>query len=362
MNVSPDEVRDDHSSVEDDIRAAMTSLSPADDAEPPTDPQPEGEPAAEEPEVKAGAERDEHGRFKPKEAKEETVESAEPVAEQATEEEKPQPDPYGLAPQYAGPAIKGKWSDLPPDVREEIVKRDREVHQTFTRFDEERNFGKQIKEIAKPYEALITSLGANVPTAVDYLLKTDFVLRTGTPEAKRSALLKAAQDYGIDLPGAQEPAQTQPQANPDIEPLQQRIIRLEQERNNDIQSRRDEEQRTIQGQIESFASRPENVYFQRVAPTMAALMQSGQAESLEKAYEMAVYADPETRALHLAATRDAEERKRTGEKAAQAAKARQASPSITGAPGSAVPPQMNGSSGSIEDDLRAAFQQVAGRA
>lgn len=355
MNVSPDEPRDEQTGVEDDIRAAMASLA----EEAPEDPKPEGEPAAEEPEAKAGAERDEHGRFKSKEAGEEPA--AKPVAEPA-QEENVTPDPYGLAPQFAHPAIKDKWAEFTPEVREALHKREKEIHLAATKFDEDRNFGKQVKEIAKPYEALITSLGANVPTAIDYLLKTDFVLRTGTPEAKRNALLKAAQDYGIDLSGAQQPAQTQPQANPEIETLQQRIIRLETERNNDIQSRRDEEQRTIHSQIESFASRPENVHFARVAPTMAALMQSGQAESLEKAYEMAVYADPETRALHLAAERDTEERKRQGERAAQAAKARQASPSITGAPGSAVPPQMNGSSGSIEDDLRAAFQQVAGRA
>lgn len=363
MNISPDGETD--TSLEDDLRAAFASANEAPEPEVAPVVDAVAEPVAETAEEAAGRERDEHGRFKAKEAQEAPVEPETPVAEApvAEDPDKIAPDPYGLAPTYASPAVKEKWAALDGDVREWITKRDREVHQTFTRYDEERNFGKQIKEIAKPYEALITSLGANVPTAVDYLLKTDYVLRTGTPDAKRSALLKAAQDYGIDLSGAPQPAETQVATDPRYETLQQRIDRLESERNNDMTARREEVQQTINSQIDSFASKPENVYFDRVKPLMATYLTSGQAESLEKAYEMAVWADPETRALHLAAERAAEDRKRTMGAAEQAAKARRASPSVTGAPGSAVPPpQLNGSSGSVEDDLRAAFQAVSGRA
>ena len=76
---------------------------------------------------------------------------------------------------------------------------------------------------------------------------------------------------------------------------------------------------------------------------------------------MAVYADPETRALQLTAHAAEEQRKRQLEAAEKAKAARQASVSVTGAPGSAVPPQKPESAGSLEDDIRAAIQSVNGR-
>lgn len=364
MNSPEDEAPEVETSLEDDLRAAFAEAR--ENTTPEATEAPEAV-AAEAPEAEgatATRERDEHGRFKPKEA---PVEADPKPAYDAPLEQEPghiTPDPYGLAPQYAGPAIKAKWASLDPEVRAEIVKRDQEVHRTFTRFDEERNFGKQVKDVVAPYEGFIKSLGGTPVQAFDYLIKTDYALRTAQPEQRKALFLKAAADYGIDLSGAQPPAGERPQVDPQIETLQQRIARLESEQNNANASRREQDQRQIDAQIADFASKPENAYFERVKPVMATLLQSGQAESLEKAYDMAVYADPETRALHLAAQRDAEDRKRTAERTAQAAKARQASPSVTGAPGSAMPAHLlNGAqNASVEDDLRAAFAAHAGRA
>lgn len=359
MNVSPDdETPEVEESLEDSLRAAFAEANAepvaADetqvaDAEPIVDESPTRE-------------RDEHGRFKPKEAKEEaSVEESSPSPSSTPEasEEKISPDPYGLAPQYAGPAIKGKWNDLPPDVREEIVKRDREVHQTFTRFDEERNFGKAVKAVVAPFEPLIRSLGAEPAQAIDYLLKADYQLRMGSPEQKRAMFMKVAQDYGINIGDA---PQQQAQVDSAVETALQRIARLEAELNNANNVRRETEQAEIAQSIEAFASDPEHVYFEQVKPEMAALLQAGQAWSLKEAYDKAVWANPETRALHLEATRREEDRKRTAAAREQAEKARRASPSVTGAPGSAVPPPMNGSSNSVEDDVRAAMMLHAGRA
>lgn len=353
--------------IEDDIRDAMAEHATEEVVEPVAE---EPTPESVEEVEQVGRERDEHGRFKAKEPAEQTVPEMEtpevPVAEEAPAEEEPvNPDPYGLAPQHVGPALKEKWADLPPEVRKDIVDREKEVHKGFTKFDEERVFGKQVREVVKPYESFIKSLGAEPIQAVDYLIKTDYALRTAAPEQRKAMFLKAAKDYGIDLANdnaaPQADAPTVP-SDPRVETLEHRLIRLEQEQNSAIEARREEDQRAINSQIESFASRPENAYFERVKPVMAILLQNGQADSLEKAYEMAVYADPETRALHLAAQREAEDRKRAAETRQRAEKARQASPSVTGAPGTTVPtPHANGSA-SLEDDIRSAMLAVNGRA
>ena len=357
------EIPEVEESLEDTLRSAFAAAS--EDA--PVALEPQVEVVAEEAEAPSGRERDEHGRFKSKEASAEAPASdivpSEPAPDPELDAARIQPDPYGLAPQYAGPAIKGKWNDLPPEVREEIVKRDREVHQQFTRYDEERNFGKQIKGIVAPYEGLIRSMGAEPTQALEYLLKTDYALRTAAPDQKRAMFLKAAADYGVNLGEPGDAPQQQTQVDPQIETALQRIARLESELNNASNRARETEQAEIASSIEAFAADPAHAYFEQVRGEMSALLQNGFAGSLQEAYDKAVWANPDTRALHLAAERATEDRKRTDAARQQADKARRASPSVTGAPGSAVQtPALNGSSNSVEDDVRAALMLHAGRA
>lgn len=365
MNVSPeDEAPEVEESLEDTLRSAFAA---ANEAEAPADAEPHVEAASEEAEPPSGRERDEHGRFKPKAGEEAPAEAgtavAAPAADQAGDAAAALPDPYGLAPQYAGPAIKGKWNDLPPEVREEIVKRDREVHQQFTRFDEERNFGKAIKTVVQPYEGLIRSLGAEPAQAIDYLLKGDAALRTGSPEQKRAMFMKLAQDYGVQIEGIADAPQPQVQGDPRVENLQQQMDRLLREQNDASNRARESEQAEIASSIETFAADPAHAYFEQVKPEMAVLLQNGLAGDMQEAYDKAVWANPDTRALHLAAERATEDRKRTTAVRDQTDKARRASPSVTGAPGSAVLPLANGSaSNSVEDDVRAALMLHAGRA
>lgn len=303
---------------------------------------------------------------------EEPVEAAEPALEPepspeaaevapeapAAEEEAPIiPDRYGVAPQHAKKAVREHWEQLPPEVRKALHERESEAHKELTRHDEDRNFGKRVKEVVGPYEQFIRGLGADPIQAVDYLIKSDYALRTAAPEARRAMLVKVAKDYGIDLGLPDQPSIVDPR----VETLQQRLERLEQERSSDIQSRQLEEQRSIEQQIADFSSKPENVYFDRVSPVMASLLSSGQAGTLEQAYDMAVFADPETRALQLAAQRAAEESKRKSQNQAQVVKAKSASASVTGAPGIALPASTQNSAGSLEDDIRLAIQSASGR-
>lgn len=368
MNPSPDEETPEvvEESLEDTVRAAYAAANEESEAADETQVA-DAAPVVDE---SPSRERDEHGRFKPKagDASAGEGEAGKTGSNAADPDHQNQdgivtPDPYGLAPQYAGPAIKAKWNTLDPEIREEISKRDREVHQQFTRYDEERNFGKTIKTMVQPYEGLIRSMGAEPTQAIDYLLKTDYMLRTAAPDQKRAMFLKAAQDYGIDLGQPGEASQQQFQNNPMLETALQRIDRLEREQNDARSAARETEQAEIEGSIEAFAGTPGHEYFDRVRPLMATLMANGHAESLQEAYDQAVKAHPETSALHLAAMRETEDRKRTAAAAEQAARARRASPSVTGAPGSAVLPLANGSaSNSVEDDVRLAIQSVAGRA
>jgi len=340
--VTPDNAE---TTIEEDLAAALAAHAP--------------EPAAEEvvetpAEDDKGPERAPDGKFKAKE------DAPEPeAATDAPAEEAPViPDRYGVPPNYAKKAIREKWGELPSEVRQELHEREREFHQQLTKYDEDRNFGKKVKEVVAPFEGFIRSLGAEPLQAVDYLVKTDYALRTAPPEQRKALFLKAAADYGIQLDGvAMDVAPTDPR----LETLQQRLDRLEREQSSAMQAKQFEEQRSLEQQIEDFRSKPENVYFDRVSPMMASLLSSGAAQTLEQAYDMAVHADPETRVLQLAAKTAAEESQRSQQQKAAAQRAKAASVSVTGAPGTVVPASSPSSAGSLEDDIRQAIHAASGR-
>jgi len=334
--------------IEEDVAAAMEAVQANAPAEDDT-----------------GPARGPDGKFAAKEVAAEPEPEAEPApaaepAPVAEETEQPAiPDKFALPPNYAKKAIKENWSSLSPDVRRELHERETEFHKQFTRFDEDRNFGKQVKEVVAPYEPFIRSLGADPVQAFDYLIKTDYALRTAPPEQRKQMFLQAAKDYGINFSADEVIGGTSnaPAYDPRVETLAQQIARLEQAQQSAIQAQQLQEQQGLEQQIADFASRPDRPFFDRVSPMMAALLQSGAANDLDQAYDMAVHADPETRALQLAS----QQSQRTPTSQAAVAKAKAASASVTGAPGYAVPASSPQSSGSLEDDIRAAWQAATGR-
>lgn len=330
-------------SIEEELKAAIAQHTS----------EPEEEPVIE-------PERDEGGRFKAKE--EEVVPEAEAAPENAEQQEvSAELDPYAEPPRYAKKSIRENWSKFDPEIRKDLTERENEAHQQFTRFDEERQIGRRFKEASAPYDSFLKSLGADGLTAFDYLIKTDYALRTAQPEQRTQMFVRAAQDYGVNLSELANVAQAmEANFNPEVYRLQQQINRLESSLRPATVNQSVSVDNDVIRHIEDFASKPEHVHFSKVQPLMQALLASGQAETLEEAYDLAVHANPETRALRLAEHAATEERKRTEAAAAKAEAARRASVSVTGAPGLAVPTPPMESSGSIEDDVRNAIRAVSG--
>ena len=73
--------------------------------------------------------------------------------------------------------------------------------------------------------------------------------------------------------------------------------------------------------------------FEKVRAHMGTMLESGLAETLDEAYERAIYADPEICSSLIAATQQAEQGKRLTELNAKTERAKSAAVSVTGAPG-----------------------------
>lgn len=263
------------------------------------------------------------------------------------------------APAYEPPQswraeVKDKFGLLPPEVQQEILRREEEVHKGFTKHDEERTFGRQLKEVFTPYMAIIQAEGGRPEKIVQDYLNADYVLRTGSPEQKVGLLRAIAQQAGVDLASV---AQEQEYVDPEIAALRQQIAELKAYASPQFvqqQLQQQNESARIDAEIQAFASAPENDLFEKVRPVMATLMNTGRYSNLKEAYEAAVHADPECRQIVMQRQQAAEQERRKSTVAAK----RNAGSSISGSPavsGNAIPPK-----GSLEEIATAAYDAVVG--
>ena len=88
------------------------------------------------------------------------------------------------------------------------------------------------------------------------------------------------------------------QLDPAVKALQEKVNSLETNLTQREQAVLNEARSKIAKDVETFASDPKNQYFDECADDITALIQAG--NTLEEAYEKAVYANPVTRAKELA--------------------------------------------------------------
>lgn len=356
-------------SLRDTLTAAMKGSeetpAPADVIQAAPEPAPAPEPQTTEikDEPTTGArERDETGKFKPAGDKP----LAEPISEPVTAAEaNPQPEtpaePIRVPPSLPA-ALKAKFAELPPEWREAFHKRDEDVNTAKAQWDTKAARLNRYDEILAPHKDAWAVQGLDDHQAVARLVAAEKVLR----ETPAQGILYLAQSYGVDLrslvgqPGA--PAQPQAQAataDPVLTQLQSQVQTLQEALEKQSQTASQASLAQAQAQIQSFATDPANLYFENVKDDVALLLESGRAQTLKDAYEMAIWANPETRPLlvaQAAAEREAAALAKAKEEAAKAkaAQARAASGSVTGAPtpGAVAP---TAPKDSLREELKAAM-------
>ena len=297
--------------------------------------------------------RDEQGRF----AKEQ-LQSDNPVPTDATE---PGAEPSAStrkAPQSWRQDLKDGFSTLPETVQEEIIRREADYNKGIQRYAESAKYAETVKPVFDKWAPYLNQLQVQPAEAFDRLIQAEQALRTGSPMQKQAAFQKLAADYGITLG---EQSQDQGNVDPNVQHALQRVQYLEEQLRNQQYNQQQETQRKQQAeqaeltkQIEEFSSSPNRPHFYAVRDDMSKLLAAGYAETLEDAYDKAVWVRPDIRSTLL---KD-EEAKRIQEQAKVAETAKAKARSITGSPSGASIPIPNAS---IRDDIRAAMEGSAGR-
>jgi len=259
--------------------------------------------------------RDVNGKFA---AKEKTLDVAtDPVDAAVDPEIAVEADPVKPAPNTWKKEAAATWDKLPAEVRAEVERREADFHRGIEQYKQAATFAQSIERAITPYAQTLQSLNIAPEKAISELMAADHKLRYGSPQEKSAYFAQLANNYGIDLANVQQ--QEQQYIDPNVSAMQQRVQQLEGWiQNQSLMGQRQQEE-ALNSEISKFAADPNHSHFESVKGHMAALLQAGQATDLASAYEQAVFANPQTRALVLAQQQAKERAEAT--KKAQAAKA-----------------------------------------
>lgn len=287
-----------------------------------------------------------------------------PAAQQATDPAAaatadPGHQPLQTAPHDAFPntwrrELADTWKTLPPTVREEIHRREGDFHNGIRQYRDAATFGQGIAQEMIPYQQIMQQRGVQPRELVRDVFATLNTFATGTDEQKASALLKVAQDYGINLDAVTTLRQRAPDGvAPALAPVLQRIQQVESTLTAQAQEREQLQRAEDEATVQRFINDPKNEHAKTCAKEMAALLTSGQARDLQDAYEQALWLNPETRAALLAK----QDKERHTREAAEAAAARKAAG--VNVPRRGTPP-VTPKPGTMEDTARAVYRDLVG--
>lgn len=278
--------------------------------------------------------RDEGGRF----TKQETAKEAPKAAKAAPVEqaEAPKEEPLWKRP----PASWKKdyhepWNAVDDRIKEYVWTREEQMRKGVEPLLSKAQYADAMQSALEPYINTITGLGLKPEQAIGALAQADHILRTSDSNQKLQYFMQLANQYGINLNGAEQSAA----------PVDPRLFALQNELNSvrgEVQSWKQQQEavqnQALLGEINSFSQNKE--HFEQARPTMIQLLQSGMAESLDEAYDKAIRLDPELFNSIQQAQQAQEAAKKSAELNRAAKAARAAAVSVRGStPGTNTAPK-----------------------
>jgi hypothetical protein len=301
-----------------------------------------------------------------------------PITEVAGQESEQQEQPeqskrelrVDRAPQSWKGEAKQVWAQLPLNVRQEVLRRERETTKVLQETAEDRNRLASIREVLAPHmDRINTVYGGNPIQAINNMLNVERIMLNGDPATKVQMVANMIKHFNIDVVSLDRVLSGQGGPTPEVaqqsaleQLLEQKLAPVQQfiqsQQQREAQQRAQVEQE-IDHTIESMAANPEQFpYFEEVREDMADLIdlaaKKGVALSLEDAYHRAVrmndgaYQASSVRESSQAATQAALQAHQ------QAQRAKGASLSVSGAPSTP------GSGGPNPNDLRGTIESLLG--
>jgi hypothetical protein len=253
-------------------------------------------------------ERDETGKFKSKEEKEEVKdeikepEAKEPEAKEPESKQEPlggDPDKQILsqdkAPSSWTPKARESWAALPENVRQEVLRREEDSIKGIRQLQDQTAPYMQFAQTLEPFIKEAFENKADPGQYIGNVMQAERRLRTGTAEERFSSLVEIAEGYGIPLRKIINDAVGQeiiphPSMNQNKQQIPAEVQRELEEARQFRQTYQSSQQETNAKLIDDF--RKDKEFFEDVREDMAVLMEAGRATTLDDAYTKACRMNP----------------------------------------------------------------------
>lgn len=224
----------------------------------------------------------------------ETVTKA--VTEQSTPapvQTEPVAPPVRPAPKSWAKDVHEVWGKIDPKAQEYIEKREKDFLNGLDQYKSSAEYAQSIQKVLQPYETLLQSRGLDAPRAIDDMMRAYTSLTNGSLEQRQAALSQMAKHLQIPLPAAVNGTEAAPQADPRLQTLEQQIQQLNQVMTQQQQAALQAAQEKASAEVAAFASDPSHALFDDCHEDIVKFIKAG--DSLQEAYDKAVWANPVTR-------------------------------------------------------------------
>jgi len=260
------------------------------------------------------------------------------------------------------PGVREHWGKLPPEVQQEVVRREVEVARAMQDSARHREVLAQVQAVVGPFSQNFAASEGGALGAMQQLFAADHTLRHGSTAEKAQLAANIIKNYGVDIatldavlagqqlpndPNAQLAQQLRREMQQQLQPLMGYFNRVQGQREQALSQINDK----AASEVESFGQDQAHEFFDHVREDMADIIDlhtaRGATISLQEAYDRAINFNPQIR--EVVAKRAEQERANAAAAAAQRARRTAASISGSPAPAGAVP-------GPVNDDRRAAIE------
>ena len=233
------------------------------------------------------------------------------------------------------------WNTVDDKIKEYVWQREEQMRKGVEPLLSKAQFADSMQEAMEPFLPTIRGMGLEPAAAVKALMQADYTLRNSPPDQKLAYFHQLAAQYGINLGQQGFDAQQQQQMmDPRLFALQNELNNVRGEVLTWKQQQEAMQNQSLLGEINEFAQSAE--HFEAARPVMISLLQTGQANTLQEAYDKAIWSDPEIR-QNLIEAQQAERMAKLSDQKNRAAKAaRAAAVSVrSSTPGTNTAPKAN---------------------
>lgn len=253
------------------------------------------------------------------------------------------------------------WATIPPRAQQEIVKREEDFLRGITQYKQAADVGVRYSQVAAPYSAQLAAHNIDPVQLFQSFAANHYLLSFGQPEQKLQLAANLLNNYKIDLGQLNNYMGDQAfeAPDPEIVALRNEISQLRSGLQQTNTAQLETVRSSIVAGIDEFANDPAHPYFDEVADNIMQIIETGSAQSLEDAYEMAVYANPVTRQKEI----DRLLKEQTSSTAAQEQARKDKIAKSTAANVTADAHNRNGTEpvGTIDETLQATYDAIAAR-